>query len=110
MKKTVLNTLLLVFIVSVFTACSTKRYGRLQNVTELESQYLTCQAINVEIDKAKHFLENVEKNNDKFDKEYVFGILGDLGIGNRLEYKEAKKSAKARLEDLRNLKMDKSCS
>lgn len=110
MKKTVLTSLLIISIVSIFTACSTKRYGRLQNVTELESQYLTCQAINVEIDKAQKFIDHVETNNDKIDKEYVLGILGDLGIGNRMEYNEAKKSAKIRLADLKTLKEKKSCN
>lgn len=110
MKKTILTTLLAVSIASIFTACSTKRYGRLQNVTELESQYLTCQAIKVEIDKAQKFINNIETKNNEFDKEYVFGILGDLGIGNRLEYNEAKESAKTRLENLTTLEKQKNCN
>ena len=110
MKKAILTTLLIVSIASIFTACSTKRYGRLQNVTELESQYLTCQAIKVEIDKAQKFIDHMETKNDEFDKEYVFGILGDFGIGNRMEYNEAKKSAKARLADLTMLKKQKTCN
>lgn len=110
MRKSILTLLLAISIASIFTACSTKRYGRLQNITELESQYLTCQAIKIEIDKAKKFINHIETNNEKFDKEYVFGILGDIGIGNRMEYNEAKKSAKDRLEDLIILQKQKQCN
>ncbi len=110
MKKTLLTTLLSVTIASIFTACSTKRYGRLQNVTGMESGYLTCKAIDIEIDKAQNFLKNAYDKNDKIDKEYILGILGDLGIGNRMEYSEAIKSAKNRLADLKKLQVEKSCN
>ena len=109
MKKTILLTLLAATIVTVFTACCTKRYGRLQNVTELEGQYLSCEVLKVEIEKAEEFLSHIEKDNDEFDKEYVLGILGDFGIGNHLEYKEAKLSAENRLKDLKRVEKEKSC-
>lgn len=110
MKKTILTTLLLVSIASIFTACSTKRYGRLQNVTEIESEYLTCKAIDVEIDKAQNFLKNANNKNNEIDKEYILGILGDFGIGNRMEYSEAIKSAKNRLVELEKLQTNKTCN
>lgn len=109
MKKTILTLLLAVSISSLFTACSTKRYGRLQNITSLESEYLTCNAIKVELQKAQIFQENMNAKNDKWDKEFILGFLGDLGIGNRLEYIEANKSAKLRISDLKKLQEDKAC-
>jgi len=110
MKNTILTALLLALISSVFTACSTKRYGRLQTLSPLEKDNLTCKNIRVEIDKANYFLKHVNVENDKLDQEYLLGILGDLGIGNRMEFKEARNSVTKRIDELEALQKEKSCS
>ncbi len=109
MKNLILTVLLGLFIANIFTACATKRYGRLQNVSEKEEQYISCRELDIEIDKAESFKRNVSYINSDFSREDVFGFLGDLGIGNRMEYSQAQISAEDRLDDLKRIYRKKNC-
>jgi len=49
---------ILVVIVSLsLTSCATQRYGRLQEVTSTESKILTCEQIDLEIEKCNYFIK-----------------------------------------------------
>lgn len=109
MKKTILILLSFTIIALTLTSCTTKRYGRLEMVTPKEKEYLSCQAIEVEIEKAQIFIKKVDQEDDKFTKEDVMAFFGDLGIGNHMEVKDAKKSAQIRLDELDELKKQKKC-
>lgn len=110
MEKTLMTLIFAALVASIFSACTTKRYGRLQSMTEKEATYLSCDAVKVEIDKAEHFVNNVSLKDSEFTKEDVLGFLGDLGIGNKLEYNEAIESANLRLEELNTIHTNKKCS
>lgn len=110
MKKVISTTLLLAIISVLFTACSTKRYGRLENVTQKEAKYLSCQALEVEVEKVQNFIQKVNTQNSKWSKEDILAFLGDLGIGNRMEVSEALESAQNRLNDLKTIQGQKACN
>ena len=110
MEKTLMTLIFAALVASIFQACTTKRHGRLQSVTNTEATYLSCDAVKVEIDKAEHFVNKVSLKDSEFTKEDVLGFLGDLGIGNRLEYNDAIDSANLRLAELNTIHKDKKCS
>jgi len=110
MEKTLMTLIFAALVASIFSACTTKRYGRLQSITEKEASYLTCEAVKVEIDKAEHFVNKVSLTDSEFTKEDVLSFFGDLGIGNKLEYNEAIESANHRLKELNTIVKNKKCS
>ena len=97
-------------LATIFAGCSTKRYGRLENISQKEAQLLTCREIEIEVDKAQTFIKRVKNKDNEFTKEDVLGFLGDLGIGNRMEVSEALESAQNRLNDLYKLQAQKGCN
>ena len=109
MKKTIIKITLVSILAMSFAACATKRYGRLQNITELESKSMTCNQIKIEIDKSEIFINKVEKKDDEFTGKDVLAFLGDFGIGNKMEVSDAIESAKSRLKDLQIMKKNKNC-
>lgn len=102
------NILLLVLVLLV-SACATKRYGRLQGLSEVEQERYSCEDIEIELAKVDQFNKEV-KEGTKFNSESMLGFLGDLGIGNRIEKKKAVKSAADRQQELEELATAKSCN
>ena len=94
--------------VCVLGGCATKRYGRLQPVSSVEAASYTCRELAIEVSKVEAFLLQVQEGAE-VDGASVLGFLGDLGIGNAIEKNAAEKSARERLEQLRELQADKGC-
>ena len=90
-------------------SCATQRYGRLQEVTPTEEKVLTCEQIDLEIEKCNYFIKETNDQDDKFTGKDVLGFLGDFGIGNAMEHTDAIKSATDRLSKLTELKKQKNC-
>lgn len=101
MKSAVLIAALLL------ASCATHRYGRAIALTDIERRSLTCEQIEIEIEKCNAFLAEVNKPTP--GGAAVLGFLGDFGIGNSMERSEARKSGMARLEELQALKASKGC-
>jgi hypothetical protein len=93
----------------ITTGCATKRYGRLQPLTGAERAAYTCRDIDIEIAKVEAFKAQVAEG-ARFNVASVLGILGDYGIGNSMERKEADASAARRLAQLNDIKAEKGCS
>lgn len=91
------------------SGCATKRYGRLQPLTGAERVAYTCRDIDIEIAKVQAFQAQVAEG-ARFNAASVLGILGDYGIGNSMERKEADASAARRLAQLQDVKAEKGCS
>jgi len=91
----------------VLSGCATKRYGRMQSLSTTERLDLTCREIDIEIAKAREFLDGIAETG--FDGRDVLAILGDFGIGNAMERGDAVKSGKKRLEELEALRVEKGC-
>jgi len=106
-KRITFVTLALVFMVS---ACATQRYGRLQRVTPTEAQYLTCEAIEIEIEKGNAFVKATNDKDAEFTDKDILAFLGDFGIGNSMEHTDAIESGTDRLDDLAKLKQQKGCT
>jgi hypothetical protein len=99
-----------IVIVSLSLAsCATQRYGRLQEVTSTESKILTCEQIDLEIEKCNYFIKGTNDQDAKFTGSDVLGFLGDFGIGNSMEHTAAIESATDRLTELTELKKEKGC-
>ncbi len=107
MKRTAVVALGLMLLVS---ACATQRYGRLQRVTPAEANYLTCEAIEVEIEKGNAFIKATNDKDAEVTGKDVLAFLGDFGIGNSMEHTDAIESATDRLNDLAELKQQKGCA
>jgi len=105
MKKAILLALALVLI----GGCATKRYGRLQPVSETEAQLYDCRDIELELAKVSAFRDQVAKQDD-LSGASVAGFLGDFGIGNAMEHSAALDTANEREKQLRDLKSSKGCS
>jgi len=92
------------------TACATERFGRQQNLTTAEVDTLNCQQIDVEIAKVDGFLMDVQRQWDDTHGRRLLGILGDFGIGNHLERRDAITSADLRRTQLVNVRAAKQCA
>ena len=103
-----LTRIFVVLCVVLLSACATKRYGRMEPVSPVEKTAYTCRDIDIEISKIETFQDEMHQKS-KVDAKSALGFLGDLGIGNRMEKHEAKKSAKERLAELELLHARKSC-
>jgi hypothetical protein len=99
----------LLVVLFMTTACATQRYGRMQNVTPTEANYLTCKAIEIEIEKTNSFIKATNDRDAEFTDRDVLGFLGDFGIGNAMEHTDAIQSATARISDLSRIKQQKGC-
>jgi|APSaa5957512535_1039671.scaffolds.fasta_scaffold137162_1 hypothetical protein len=104
-----MKKLFIVFIALLFTGCATERFGRLQHVTQSEKNFLQCDAIQVELEKAQDFIIETNKEDNEFKGTDVLAFLGDFGIGNSMEVSSAIESASNRIIDLRALQGEKSC-
>lgn len=93
----------------IISACATQRYGRLQRITPAEADHLTCETIEIEIEKGNTFIKATNDKDSEFTGKDVLGFLGDFGIGNSMEHTDAIKSATERLNDLTELKKQKGC-
>lgn len=93
----------------LIVSCATQRFGRLQKITPTEAEILTCEQIEVEIEKCNYFIKGTNDKDDEFTGSDVLGFLGDFGIGNSMEHTDAIKSATDRLVELTELKKEKNC-
>jgi hypothetical protein len=101
--------LALLSLVVAFTSagCATHRYGRLQSLTEIERETLTCEQLEVEVAKAEQFLQEIKAGAPA--GKAVLGVLGDFGIGNAMERDDARKSGERRLRELQEARYRKGC-
>jgi hypothetical protein len=94
-------------MVICISGCAVQRYGRMMPVVPSEEKSLTCEQIDIEIDKCNAFIREVNSNNKKFTGGDILAFLGDFGIGDSWEVTEAIASATRRnveLEELREKK------
>ena len=109
MKSNVFPGLVVVVVaLAMSTGCATKRYGRMQAVTDTEAQYYDCKDIEIELAKIAAFRQEIA--DAEMDGRSVAAFLGDFGIGNAMEKDDALDSAAEREEDLLELKAEKGCS
>ncbi|HAT3902214.1 TPA: hypothetical protein I9Y49_000868 [Citrobacter koseri] len=90
----------------LLVGCATKQYPQAPAVTGEESAALDCKAIKQEIAKT-HSVQSEIESTGQFDGRTVLGVLGDFGIGNGMAKSEARKKARARLQQLESLKTAK---
>jgi hypothetical protein len=93
----------------VLSACATKQYGRVQELSSTEKELYTCREIQLEYDKLAQFESQIDETGG-FNGKTVLGFLGDFGIGNGMAKKDARVSARERREDLDNLSARKQCT
>ena len=108
MEKSIANLCLIGIVTVLVSACATKRYGRMQPLTEAEKQYYTCQQTDIEIAKVNAFRQQIASG-AKINWKSAAGFLGDFGIGNSMEKNAADKSAAERIVELEALKAEKGC-
>lgn len=109
MKSSVFPGIVVLILAIVMSAgCATKRYGRMQAITETEAQYYDCKDIEIELSKIAAFRQEIA--DAEMDGRSVAAFLGDFGIGNAMEKDDALDSAAAREADLLELKTEKGCS
>ncbi len=106
---TIFSRLTLIIVLFFSFACATQRYGRMQHVTEAEGEYLTCESIEIELDKTFEFLKAVSDADYEFTGKDVLSFLGDLGLGDSWEMKDAIQSGIARFSELKTLRKEKAC-
>ena len=90
------------------SGCATKRYGRMTDLSDMESKEYTCHEIRLEQAKVRAFQDQVARG-AKIDWRSVAGFLGDYGIGNAMERSEAETSARHRLDQLDKLYDERRC-
>ncbi len=88
--------------------CATKRYGRMQAVSEVEKQTYTCEDIEIEMAKVAEFRKQIEEGSE-INAASVGAFLADFGVGNAMEKNAAEETATAREADLMALKAEKGC-
>ena len=104
-----LRNTLIILTLTMVTACATKRFGRMEQVTATERAEFTCKDVRLEIARAEEFLSNIRKERSKISGVHVLGALGDFGIGNVMEGNTAEESGEKRLKGLQTLKTQKGC-
>jgi len=100
--------LVAVLVASSVAGCATKRYGRLTEVSGVESNFYTCREIQLEKAKVEAFRLQVAQG-AQIDWRSVAGFLGDYGIGNAMEKSDAERSAATRMNSLMALEAQKGC-
>jgi hypothetical protein len=90
------------------SACATKRYGRMQPLSDMEKKSYTCREIAIEISKVETFQKQVT-DGTKTNTKSIAGVIGDFGIGNTQEKHAARKTANERLKELQALSAGKKC-
>ncbi len=91
------------------TACATQRYGRETPVSPGERTALTCEQIELEIEKTEFFIADIQRQRRDTSGAHVLGFLGDFGIGNVMEGDAAELSGMERLSELQALQSTKDC-
>ncbi|MBI3503847.1 MAG: hypothetical protein HY059_03330 [Proteobacteria bacterium] len=104
-----MRVLLISVLVLALAACATQRYGRLSPLSEFEKQNLNCREISFEVARAEEFLSQTQSTRSGMNAAHVFGILGDLGIGNALEGSAAEQSGQVRLKELKEVAARRAC-
>ncbi|MDQ6986274.1 MAG: hypothetical protein Q9M25_00550 [Mariprofundaceae bacterium] len=107
MKHT--NLMILTIVLLLGSACATQHYNRLQPLTYGEVRNMSCQDINLEIVRARTFIKQTRRKNDELTLQDVTGFVTSLGIGNILEYNDAMKIAKKRLNQLQIVHGKRKC-
>src|SRR5260221_11537309 len=102
-----MNIPALVLLLALTSSCATYRYGREMPLTDAERATLTCEQLDVEIAKTEAFIAQVNKGAPGDAAALAF--LGDFGIGNAMERKDALKSGERRLYDLQEQRFAKGC-
>lgn len=102
------NILIITAVLLVIGGCATKRYGRLQPVSETEASLYDCRDIELELAKVAAFRDQMAKADD-LGVASVAGFLGDFGLGNAMEHSAASDTANEREKQLRDLKSQKGC-
>lgn len=87
--------------------CATQRHGRMTELTNLESEDLTCRQIEIEIEKCNAFVRGVSTKDKEFTGRDILSFLGDFGIGDSWEVKDAIASATKRISQLEQLRKRK---
>ena len=90
------------------SACATKHYGRLGELTRMEKDTMTCREIALDRARTHGFIEKVNSES-RFDSKDVLAFLGDFGIGNAMEKDAAMASATTRMKQLDELAAEKKC-
>lgn len=109
MDGTASMRLIVVLSFIFLTACATERFGREQRVTTAEKTSLTCEQTDLEIAKVDGFLTDAEAQWDGTHGRRFLGFLGDFGIGNHMEHKDAIESADTRRQQLLDVRAVKQC-
>lgn len=99
-------TLLLTLLLA---GCATERYGRVQHVGPTEQAQLSCEQIDVELGKTADFLHQTFAAKEPVSAADALAWMGDLGIGNSLEYEAALKSGQTRCTELVQLRIIRQC-
>jgi hypothetical protein len=107
MKNVMILAMSALVIVSI-QGCATKTYGRQGTLTSYEKDSMTCREIDLELAKARGFVDHVNKESE-FSGRDVLAILGDFGIGNNMEKSAALESANKRIKQLRDIRDAKKC-
>ncbi|MBL4838859.1 MAG: hypothetical protein JKY34_14915 [Kordiimonadaceae bacterium] len=92
----------------LLSACATKQYGRVQELSSAEKELYTCREIKIEYQRLEQFEKQIDQTGE-FNGRTVLGFLGDFGIGNGMAKKDARKSLHARKLDLDDLSARKGC-
>ena len=100
---------ILITILFFIGGCANQRYGRNVKVTESEKDNLSCQNIEMELEKSQEFVNGVVNKDNEFTGRDVLAFLGDFGIGNSMETSDAIKSGTNRIKELNELKTTKKC-
>ncbi len=90
------------------SACATKRYDRLQPVSDTEKRFYSCRDIEIELSKVDEARRQLVEGSE-INAASVAGFLGDFGIGNAMEKNEAEKSILQRELALKELRANKEC-
>lgn len=102
-------TLMLGLAVLAAGGCATKRYGRVEPLTGIEASAYDCREIRIEAAKVVALRQAVLTSN-RGDLREAAAFLGDFGIGNAIERRDALKSADARWAGLEQLWAEKRCT
>jgi hypothetical protein len=110
-EQIMIKKFVIILLVSglALSACATKRYGRMQPLSEVEKQNYTCREIAIEISKVEAFQKQVT-DGTKTNTKSIAGVIGDLGIGNTQEKHAARRTANGRLKELQALSAGKNCA
>lgn len=75
----------------------------------MEAESLSCQQIDVEIAKVDGLLHDIQNQWESTSGRRFLGFLGDFGIGNHIEHRDAIESADSRRDALLSLRIARKC-